>query len=106
MTTYSATGTLTPNPPFDFDKSLGFLGSFAPSEGEHALSARNLAKAVLINGQMVVFQIGASGSAEARRLDYTLHSDRPIGETTRRAAEDRIAFFLGLEDDSRPFYAI
>jgi DNA-3-methyladenine glycosylase II len=106
MTTYSATGSLIPAAPFDFDKSLDFLGSFAPMEGEQALSARNLAKAVLINGQMIVFQIAAAGSVEAPRLSYTLHSDRPIGDATRRAAEDRIAFFLGLEDDLRPFYAI
>jgi hypothetical protein len=62
---YSATGTLIPTPPFDFDKSLDFLGFFAPLEGEQALSARALTKVVLLEGQMVVFQVAASG-AESR----------------------------------------
>jgi DNA-3-methyladenine glycosylase II len=99
-------GTLAPTPPFDFDKSLDFLGFFAPMEGEQMLAARALAKAVFIAGQMIVFEIAVSGDVEQPRLDYTLHSDQPISETTRAAAEDRIAFFLSLHDDLRPFYAI
>jgi DNA-3-methyladenine glycosylase II len=106
MALYATTGTLTPTPPFDFEKSLDFLGFFAPMEGEQALAGRALSKAVLLEGQIVVFQVAASGSVEAPRLDYTLRSDRPIGDATRRAAEDRIAFFLSLDDDLRPFYAI
>ena len=56
MALYSAQGTLTPTPPFDFEKSLDFLGFFAPMEGEQTLAARALAKAVLIHGQIVVFE--------------------------------------------------
>ena len=96
MTLSVVTGTLTPTPPFDFDKSLDFLGFFAPMEGEQVLAARALAKAVIINGQIVVFEIAVSGSVEQPRLDYTLHSDQPIGDVTRAAAEDRIAFFLSF----------
>src|SRR5690349_7124756 len=106
MAPYSIHGALTPTPPFDFDKSLDFLGFFAPMEGEQTLAARRLAKAVLIAGQIVVFEIAVSGSIEQPRLAYTLHSDRPIADATRLAAEDRIAFFLSLYDDLRPFYAI
>jgi DNA-3-methyladenine glycosylase II len=106
MKSHSTHGTLAPTPPFDFDKSLDFLGFFAPMEGEQTLAERALAKAVLIHGQIVVFEIAVSGSIEQPRLDYTLHSDRPIGDAIRQAAEDRIAFFLSLHDDLRPFYAI
>jgi len=106
MTLYSTHGALTPTAPFDFDKSLDFLGLFAPMEGEQMLLARALAKAVLIHGQIVVFEIAGSGSVEQPRLDYTLRSDLPLGDATRAAAEDRIAFFLSLPDDLRPFYAI
>ena len=106
MTLYSTHGTLTPTPPFDFEKSLDFLGFFAPMEGEQLLTARALAKAVLIHGQIVVFEIAASGSIEQPRLDYMLRSDWPIADSTRAAAEDRITFFLSLCDDLRPFYAI
>jgi DNA-3-methyladenine glycosylase II len=106
MTLHAVTGTLTPTPPFDFDKSLDFLGFFAPMEGEQVLAARALAKAVVVHGQIVVFEIAVSGSVEQPHLDYTLHSDQPISDITRAAAEDRIAFFLSLHDDLRPFYAI
>lgn len=106
LTFHTTTGSLAPVPPFDFDKSLDFLGFFAPMEGEQTLAARTLAKAVLLHGQIVVFEIAVSGSIEQPRLDYTLHSGQPISDTTRAAAEDRIAFFLSLNDDVRPFYAI
>jgi DNA-3-methyladenine glycosylase II len=106
MTRYFTHGTLTPIPPFDFDKTLDFLGFFAPMEGEQVLAARALTKAVLIHGQIVVFEIAAPDSIERPRLDYTLHSDQPIGDATRAAAADRMAFFLSLHDDLRPFYAI
>src|SRR3712207_43217 len=74
-------------------------------EGEQRLAARALAKAVLLGGQAVVFEVAAAGSVEQPRLVYTLYSDQPIGESVRRAAEDRIAFFLSLGDDLRSFYA-
>jgi DNA-3-methyladenine glycosylase II len=106
MTPHSTHGTLTPTPPFDFDKSLDFLGFFAPMEGEQVLAARALAKAVVIHGQIVVFEVGVSGSAEQPHLSYTLQSDQPIHDAMRAAAEDRIAFFLSLHDVLRPFYAI
>jgi DNA-3-methyladenine glycosylase II len=106
MTRYSTQGTLAPTPPFDFAKSLDFLGFFAPMEGEQVLATRALAKAVLIGGQIVVFQLAAAGSVEQPRLEYTLHSDQPVDAATCAAAEARIAFFLSLYDDLRPFYAI
>jgi hypothetical protein len=106
MPLHTATGSLAPVPPFDFDKSLDFLGFFAPMEGEQTLAARAFAKAVLLHEQIVVFEIAVSGSIEQPRLAYTLHSDQPISDATRLAAEDRIAFFFSLNDDLRPFYAI
>jgi DNA-3-methyladenine glycosylase II len=101
----STSGTLNPAPPFDFAKSLRFINGFGPMAGEQALDAGGLAKAVMIGGAPVVFRVGSAGGVEAPRLAYTLHADRPIGEATRRAAEDRIAFFLSLADDLREFYA-
>jgi DNA-3-methyladenine glycosylase II len=104
--THTISGTLAAQPPFDFGRSLDFLAGFAPTEGEQSLAGRALAKAVLIDGQVVLFQVAPAGGAEQPVLHYTLRSDRPIDGTTRAAAEDRIAFFLSLADDLRPFYAI
>ncbi|MDQ2997888.1 MAG: DNA-3-methyladenine glycosylase 2 family protein [Chloroflexota bacterium] len=106
MTLHTTTGSLAPAPPFDFDKSLDFLGFFAPMQGEQTLAERALAKAVLLHEQIVVFEIAVSGSIKQPRLAYTLHSDQPINDAIRLAAEDRIAFFLSLNDDLRPFYTL
>ena len=85
MTLSVVTGTLTPTPPFDFEKSLDFRGFFAPMEGEQSLAARAFAKAVLIAGQIVVFQVATTGSVDKPRIEYTLCADRPIDEATRQA---------------------
>src|SRR5262245_19001818 len=106
MTLYTTTGHLTPTPPFDFDRSLEFLGAFQPTAGEQSLAERALAKAVLVGGQTIVFRVTSSGEVEAPRLDYTLFSDQPIGAAAARAAADRVAFFLSLGDDLRPFYVL
>jgi DNA-3-methyladenine glycosylase II len=103
--THTIAGTLPAKPPFDFDKTLDFLRIFAPMEGEQTLGKRALTKAVLVGDQIVIFQIAPGGTAEPG-LSYTLFSDVPIGADTRSAAEDRIAFFLSLNDDLEPFYAL
>ncbi len=103
---YSITGHLTPTPPFDFARSLEFLGAFQPTAGEQSLAERALAKAVIIDGQTIVFRVTSSGEVEAPRVNYTLFSDRPIGADMACAAADRVAFFLSLKDDLCPFYAL
>lgn len=103
---HATTGTLTATPPFDFDKTLGFINGFGPISGEQAVGERALTKAVLVGGQLIVFRVAATGGVEQPGLSYTLWSDRPIEAATVRAAEDRIGFFLSLGDDLRPFYAL
>ncbi|MCU0493688.1 MAG: hypothetical protein MUD01_19030 [Chloroflexaceae bacterium] len=102
MTTY----TLTPTPPFDFGQSLAFLGMFPPTKGEQQLQSASLTKAVMIGGQPLVFRVTSTGSMMEPCLAYTLHTDGPITPALRIAAEDRIRFFLSLDDDLRPFYSL
>jgi DNA-3-methyladenine glycosylase II len=106
MNLSTSTGTLTPAPPFDFDKSLDFLQGFSPTRDEQSLAARLLTKAIMVAGQPVVFQARSSGSVEAPRLDYTLYSEKPLPAAELAAARDRLSFFLSLDDDLRPFYAL
>src|SRR4051794_9234057 len=103
---YQATGTIAATPPFDFARSLAFLGHFPPMRDEQALSPGALIKAVMIEGRPIVFRVESAGTVEAPSLAYTLCAGEPIEAATERAAIDRIAFFLGLDDDLRPFYAI
>ena len=100
------TGTLSPTPPFDFAQTLAFLRDFAPLRGEQVLGARTLTKAIMVAGQAVGVELRAAGTIETPRLDYTLHAPAPLDNETIAAAEDRLAFLLGLDDNLRPFYAI
>jgi DNA-3-methyladenine glycosylase II len=103
---YTETGSLNPTSPFDFSKSLNFLGDFMPMQGEQTIDARTLTKAVYVQGQLIAFQLTSSGTVEAPRLEYTLFSEQPITASLKEAALDRISFFLSLQDDLQPFYHV
>jgi DNA-3-methyladenine glycosylase II len=103
---YTETGTLTPTPPFDFDKSLQFLGIFAPTMNEQTVSTHTLTKAISIDDQTVVFQLTSIGTIEQSKLNYTLFSSKPFSEDTKNTVIERITFFLSLHDELQPFYRI
>ncbi len=103
---YTESGTLIPTPPFDFDKSLNFLGVFMPTMQEQTVSSHTLTKAISIDGQTIVFQLTSNGTTENPQLEYTLFSAQPINEETENAVVERMIFFLSLKDDLHPFYRI
>jgi DNA-3-methyladenine glycosylase II len=96
------TGTLSALPPFDFGKSLAFLGGFSPMSEEQVITSTMLTKALKIEGHTVAFRLSSAGTPE--RVAYTLFSEQPL--PARKAVTDRISFFLSLQDDLKPFYAI
>src|ERR1051326_6132612 len=100
------TGTLTPRAPFDFAKTLGFLKAFSPTAGEQTLADETVIKAVTLNGRAVAFELRSTGTIEQPQLAYTLYSERPLSDEEHAAVADRIRFFLSLDDDLQPFYAI
>jgi DNA-3-methyladenine glycosylase II len=103
---FTETGTLTPNPPFDFNQSLNFLGVFMPTKQEQTIASHTLAKAISIDGQIIVFQLISIGTTENPQLEYTLFSAEPITEEKQNAVVERMTFFLSLNDDLLPFYRI
>ena len=103
---YTVSGTLTPTPPYDFDKSLNFLGTFTSTKQEQTVSLQTLTKAISIDGQTIVFQLISSGTVENPQLEYTLFSAKPISEETQSVVVERMTFFLSLKDDLQPFYRI
>jgi DNA-3-methyladenine glycosylase II len=106
MNMHQISGTLPAVPPFDFNQSLRFLGHFRPAMGEQAISDELLVKAVMVRGKAVVFSLKAAGTKDAPALDYTLYSEAKLSVEEQAEATDRIAFFLSLNDDLRPFYAL
>ena len=103
---YTETGLLNPTPPFDFDKSLNFLGVFMPTKQEQTISSHSLTKAISINGQTIVFHLISTGTTEIPELKYTVFSAEPITEETQNVVVERMIFFLSLKDDLQPFYRI
>jgi len=103
---HTETGYLTPTPPFDFARSLEFLGFFTPMQGEQTIASNVLTKAMYIEGQIVAFQLTSTGTVDAPQLEYTLFSEQPMSDAVKHAAIDRVSFFLSLGDDLRPFYQI
>jgi len=103
---YTETGNITPTPPFDFAKSLNFLGSFPATQGEQIVTSQALTKAVYSQGQIVAFQLTSTGTSDAPQLEYTLFSHQPINDEVKSVVIGRIDFFLSLNDDLRPFYQI
>jgi DNA-3-methyladenine glycosylase II len=102
----SITGELTPRAPFDFAKTLSFLRAFSPTAGEQALADATITKAVTLHRQAVAFELRSTGTIEQPRLAYTLSAERPLSDEEHTIIADRVRFFLSLDDDLEPFYAI
>jgi DNA-3-methyladenine glycosylase II len=99
-------GTLIPTAPFDFNKSLEFIGQFRPAMGEQRTDDNCLTKAISIDGTVVVFRVHSIGTSDAPELAYVLYSEQPLDENLHQVVRERTTFFLSLDDDLRPFYAI
>jgi DNA-3-methyladenine glycosylase II len=106
MDLYSAGGQLQPASPFDFEKSLDFIQRFPPMLGEQTLASRKLAKTTSIHTQPVLFELQSTGSVDAPQLQYQLYSTTPIEAETQRLVEDRMRFFLSLDDPLADFYEL
>lgn len=99
------TDELIPTAPFDFSKSLQFVGEFKPTRSEQIVADGALTKAVVVDGQAVAFRVWAGGSPDAPKLHYEIFAAQPT-ETLQAQITDRITFFLSLNDDLRQFYRI
>ena len=106
MGLYSEEGSLRPNPPFDFAKSLDFLGVFPPMREDQTISELLMTKAVRVGGRAIVFQLKPTGTIKMPGLKYTLFADHPFSRGLTEVVIDRISFFLSLSDDLDQFYRI
>ncbi|OLD33995.1 MAG: hypothetical protein AUI50_08095 [Crenarchaeota archaeon 13_1_40CM_2_52_14] len=103
---HSEEGSLRPTPPFDFAKSLDFLGMFPPMQEDQTVSEVSLTKAIRVGGRTIVFQLKPTGTIKMPALRYTLFSDHPFSHGLTDVILDRISFFLSLNDDLDQFYRI
>src|SRR6266849_10041078 len=102
---YSVKGGLRPTPPFDFAKSLDFL-RMSPLMREDQVQGSGLTNAISINHQTLAFEIRPTGTIRQPRLKYSLYSEKPVSVRLQRAVEDRLGFFLSIDDRLNMFYKI
>lgn len=97
---------LHPRDPFDFAKTLKFIGGFSPNQSEQEIALHSLTKALRIHGQTVVFRVWSEDTVKEPQLRVELWSKNPLGQASQKAALDRISFYLSLDDDLVPFYTL
>lgn len=88
--------------PFEWAHSLRFISGFPPAQGEQVIDGTQMVKAWRLAGQTVVAQIQPAASG-GTALDVTLASPDPVTDEVRRAAADRVSFYLSAGDDLRAF---
>lgn len=106
MVFHNVQGKLFPKPPFDFSKSLDFIGMFAPMGCEQFISSLSFTKAVFLENRTLAFRLKDEGTVSKPILSYTLYSYEEVSEKIRSALLDRIKFFLSLDDDLNIFYVL
>jgi len=106
MTIYKISGKLFPTPPFDFSKSLSFAGIFSPTSDEQTISGASLTKAVYLKNMTMAFKVEDIGTVEKPVLSYNLYAYDEIRDEIKFDLLERIKFYLSLEDDLKPFYAL
>ena len=106
MKLFSYSGKLKPSAPFDFSKSLEFLSDFMPTKSEQMVANGSLTKAVEIKGNTIAFRITDEGTIEKPGLCFTAYSQSEFNKENERAVDDRISFYLSLQDDLKEFYQI
>lgn len=103
---YKKIGELFPKAPFDFDKTIKFLGGFPPAKTEQILNESHLTKAILMNDQVFVFDLKSEGNVEDPKLIYTIFSDQDISDGALKILKRKMSHSLSLSDDLGEFYAL
>jgi DNA-3-methyladenine glycosylase II len=101
---YETSGVLLAKEPFDLGQSIGFLTGFRPMADDQETNRNVITKALMIEGQTIVFRLEGRGASS--QMDCTLFSKESISPKLKETAMKGVSFFLSLEDDLEPFYAI
>lgn len=92
--------------PFDFAKSLKFLGEFMASRGEQNFDQLAVTKTIRIDGVTVIFRVKSTGTVDASCLSVDVYAEQPLSPPLIDALRHRVGFWLSVEDDLTPFYDI
>jgi DNA-3-methyladenine glycosylase II len=100
-------GRVRPAPPFDFGKTLAFVGGFGPTEGEQAVTGgTGLRKAFRVDGHTVLAELAGEGSVDAPVVRWRFRARRPVPPASQHRLLERVRFYLGLDEVLSDFYRI
>jgi DNA-3-methyladenine glycosylase II len=102
----TATASLAPVPPFDFELSLRFAEGFGPASGEHVVDGGRLWKAFRVEGTTVATRTESNGGVDRPGLTVTIEAAGELDDATVEAATRRVADYLSVADDLGPFLEI
>lgn len=97
---------IRPKAPFDYTKSVAFLGEFAPAAGEQNLDRMTITKATRIDGVTAVFRVRSTGTTDAPCLSVELFSKETLSLSLVEKLRERVSFFVSVDDDLQPFYEL
>jgi DNA-3-methyladenine glycosylase II len=102
---HTMSGTLKVVEPFAFQRSMDFLEGFSPMAGEQHIGDGAITKAIMVDGRVVVFRVKDAGRDDSM-LSYELFSEERLESGSVKTVEERVSFFLSLDDDVQQFYSI
>lgn len=103
MSLQNRRGTIRAREPFVFRRSLDFIVAFGHAAGEQRVDGGTLTKAIMADGEVVVFR---AREAESPGVEYELFSERGLSDEAAALVEERISSFLSLDDAVGDFYEI
>ena len=99
-------GKIYAEPPFDFAKSLDYLGQFPPPALYLTVEDNSFIKAFRLQGQTLLASVSSGGDLEQPGLKYELFSSHRVSDELESALVDRLRSFLSLDDDLGQFYSL
>jgi DNA-3-methyladenine glycosylase II len=104
-TLQTASLTLLPKAPFDFQQTLTFLEDHKANGIVRNILQNELRFAMNVLGKPVAFFVKSTGTLKRPKLELKVYAKK-LDDTIIRAAKEQLSFYLSLEDDLEPFYKL
>ena len=102
----TVTRTLTPVPPFDFAHTLAVLARIQADGVYKRVGGNSLTQAFRVGGGPVLVGLSSTGTVARPKLRAVLSAPDALGKKRVEAVLERVRWYLGLDDDLTPFYAL